>query len=399
MDDPERALTPRSLACALAARWRFDEPVLNDRWALHDVYALDDRRIIVELREGSGTLRVAVTPDAEGSRSLACAGGLALSWVSPGPHDAGLAACRVLAEGLRAGGRHRWRIPPSASWSIPEPLAPRAEEASLREDPDQALLADDARHYEQLFGGLPRAVRVHTADTRAPGISIAFARPRLALPPSGSLYEVPRSFARRRFHGYFARWGCTYVGDGFPRTVPTPTTFRRVAEEEGRRPPLVPRLQRGWRGSISPRSWLSAVLGGTLPVGVAPTWAAWAHRAIRRVSGVEDRSASGRLGSRGWSRQQLASIPIDVGMLAHDMSLHALGLHALSPESWEALTRVAHERLREQSWRSAVRIASFFEGDLTRAAWEVWGALEEPSEFVGAFGARVDELTRTLRGL
>ncbi len=193
------------------------------------------------------------------------------------------------------------------------------------------------------------------------------------MPPSGSLYRVPARFHRRRFRRYFAALGCTY-DDGFMRTVPTPTTFARVAAGA----PLRPRLVSGRRGSVSGVSWVKHIAGdGVLVVPVAPGWAVALHRVIRRS-------------------RRLSRIPVDVGMLAHDVSLHAIGLHAVDEESWQRLRQRARTLLAGASRRKAKRVAAFFEDTLTRAAWDVWKRAEAPEDFGEAFAARTDALEASL---
>lgn len=375
-----RLLHPRSFARLLP--WRFDEPVLSAAWALFDVYALDQRRLVVELREGPRTLRISVVPN--GAEPAATrVGGLALSWMSPGPNDAGAAACRALAQALAAPGPEpEWRIPGDASQQVPEALPVRLDEVSLHDDPDHALLTRDATNYTRLYGGRPRAVRVSKVAGTAiddAGLSMHYPAPRgHELPPSGSLYPVPSGFFRRDFRAYFAALGCAY-GDGVPRTVPSPSTFARaVSRTLGHAAPLQPRLIQGARSSVSSRAWAHAVLSGTLPVGVAPAWAVGVHQRIRAVGA-------------------LSRIPVDVGMLAHDISLHALGLHAVRRSTWDRLVGIAAEQIRRGGRGAVGRIARFFEGDLTRTAWDVWGALDKPQAFTEAFDGRVDALIASMR--
>lgn len=386
MSPPPRELSPRAVARLLAPEWRIDAPVLDGSWTLADVHATGRAEcVVLELARGARRLALAVEPGG-GAPPEQTAGGLAASWLAPGPPDAGHAAALELARILRAklgDARPRWAMPPSAVRLVPDAVARevRAEPARLDEDPDGALLSADAASYARLYGSAPRAVRVTLRGAAPRGVSVHHPAPIDGThPPSGRLYEVPHRFHRRRFRRYFAALGCTYE-DGVPRTVPTPTTFAAAAEAAlGHPPPLCPRLERGGRPSIDARRWAARVVDATLPVAVAPRWAVALHRTLRRVEG-------------------LSHIPVDVGMLAHDVSLHALGLHAVDPAGWEALTRTARERLRRPGRGTARAVAAFFEGTLTRTAWDVWNALEAPEGFAAAFAARVDELEAELRGL
>src|SRR5690606_39162863 len=234
----------------------------------------------------------------------------------PGPADAGVAACRALVAilGAKVADRAKWVIPKDAELLVPDAVAEevRVEPGRLEDDPDCAMLAKDARQYARLFGAAPRAARVVTGASPTPGVSLHYPPPRAgALPPSGRLYAVPQQFHRRRFRRYFAALGCTFE-DGVPRTVPTPWTFEHaVIRVRGSPPPLRPRFVQGWRGSTSGAKWVERIVREqVLPVSVAPRWAVEVHRHIRR-------------------HERLATIPVDVGMLAHDVSLHALGLHAV----------------------------------------------------------------------
>jgi hypothetical protein len=377
-----RELSPRSLASLIGPEWRFDAPVLRGGWALTDVYALGTDRVVIELRADGQTLRIAIRPMSPRG-SMGGAAGLSVSWMAPGPADAGAAACRVLTElfGTKLGAGPRWVVPSEAELLVPEILGDevRVEPARLEDDPDHALLAKDARQYERLFESAPRPVRITTGESACPGVSLHYPAPRNgAQPPSGRLYPVPQRFHRRRFRGYFASLGCVFR-DGVPRTVPTPSTFERaVMRTRGSLPPLRPHLVRGWRGSISGRAWIARIVRErVLPVPVAPRWAVELHRAIRRVD-------------------RLATIPVDVGMLAHDVSLHALGLHAVDAACWEALIGRARERLRRGSRARALRVAAFFEGLLTRTAWEVWNEIDEPEDFASAFARRTGEVEAEL---
>lgn len=373
-----RELSPRTLARLLEPDWRFDAPVLGGRGALTDVYTVGGDRVVVELsvddRPVCVSIRLAPSPQASASA------GLAIEWARPAPSDAGDAAVRALGAILRRkipdGASTRWSIPSDAALRRPHALEAelRAESASFEEDPDGRLLAIDSAHYACLFGTSTRALRV----PGAPGISVHHPAPRRGTELSGDLYPVPERFHRRAFRRYFAALGCTY-DEGIPRTVPTPSTFAAAtARVLGAPAPWQPRLVRGTGHSISPRAWIRRVLReDVLPVSVAPRWAVQLHRVVRAVT-------------------RPARSTVDVGILVHDVSFHAIGLHAIDHGFWQALTRRARERLATGGRGRAISLAAFFEGSLTRAAWDVWKRVEAPADFREAFARRHAELEAEL---
>jgi len=383
MTTARRELSPRALAHALEPDWRFDERVVGE-WTLTDIYPGDATRLIVELRAGTRRLRLTVAPSLPGDRpSVNTAAGLSIAWMQPASSDAGKATCDairdVLARSLGAGPT-AWEVPPAAELLVPDACRDeiRVEDAPIDADPDAQLLCVDAVHYERLFGTRPRGKRV-TFGEQAHGVSIDYPAPTNGtLPPSGALYSVPTRFHRRPFRAYFAALGCVFDG-GFPRTVPTPTTLdRAVRALLGHAPPLRPRLLRGAYGAISARAWTRRVaFDSVLPVAVAPRWAVEVHRVARRAG-------------------LLARVPVDVGMLAHDVSLHALGVHAVDEGWWATLLERARARLRWAHIARVRRLAAFFEGTLTRTAWEVWREVDAPEDFSAAFAQRAGELDAAL---
>lgn len=373
-----RELSPRTVARLLAPAWRFDAAVVGE-WTLDDVHASGrSGSVIVELRCGGAVTSIALEPDVgRAAHETAC--GLALSWAEPGDADAGVAACRALAAQIHAAvpdSTARWAVPDDAAVRLPDTLAAEIEvrPASLDDDPDAALLRTDAVQYARLYDVTPQAVEVHADGVLPIGVSVHHPAPANgAQPPSGSLYPVPLRFHRRAFRRYFGALGCAYL-DGVPRTVPTPATFERAVRRAlGRGPALVPCLERGRRPSTEPERWAARVAEHVLPIGVAPRWAVELHRQLRRS-------------------ERLSRVPVDVGMLAHDMSLHALGLHAIPKERWEALAWRARERLRTGGRSAARRVAELFESTVTKAAWDAWNEAETPDAFAAAFERRFDAL-------
>ena len=365
------------MAGLLAPRWRIDGPVLAGRGSLADLYMLGRERLVVALEvEGH---RLALTLCAEDPRE-ADAAGLSISWVQPPSKDLEAPAStaqRELAEILRAQipeADPSWQVPPEAVCLYPEATVLRGEDAAFDEDPDAALLGLDAVHYARLFGASTRALRL----PGAPGISIHHPAPPPGAALAGELYPVPENFHRRTFRRYFAALGCTY-DDGLPRTVPTPATFVAATTRVlGRPGPWRPQLRRGSGHATTPVSWIRQVLNGQmLPVEVAPRWAVELHRVVRALTRPE--------------RSTVA-----VGILAHDASLHAIGLHAVDPEFWATLVQRAREQLAIGGRRRALAVASFFEGTLTRTAWEVWNEVERPEDFQEAFARRHDGLLAAL---
>lgn len=376
--DPQ-PLSPRHLAQSLGDAWRLDRP-LAAGYRLFDVYRHEQREaVLVELVAGIRRLVVEVSPHQTGP-AAAHAAGLALRWRPPGPADAGHAVCQGMARALtdRLGPHpRRWRVLPSSLRHLPAAL--RAElgwvGARLDDDPDHALLRADGRHYARLFGADSAARRVHAVQGDGPGISMYYPAPRRgSLPPSGAIYPAPaRVVHRRRMRTYFAHLGCLFDEDGMPRTVPTPHTLTRALAGRPALARLRPRLVRIRGLSLRAAAWARSVAGGVLPVSVAPAWAVELMRVLRRA-------------------RRLQRISIDVGMLVHDISLHALGLHAIPGAAWDALVT----RAAALGPRHAPQVAAFFEETLTRTCWALWRELDAPADFAGAFERRTDDLLAAL---
>ncbi|MEZ4385716.1 MAG: hypothetical protein R3A79_30635 [Nannocystaceae bacterium] len=214
------------------------------------------------------------------------------------------------------------------------------------------------------------------------GVCVRYPPPRNGrLPPSAAVYPVPAQIGlRRSMRAHFAGLGFVFDDDLRPRTVPTPTTFSRALADRGDLARLRPQLVDGRAPMLHAIAWAAHLRRGVLPISVAPRWAVQLHRLVRQVPA-------------------LASIPCDVGMVVHDMGLHALGLHAIPAASWDALVARAEGRVRARGLRLVPRIAAFFEGSLTRTSWEVWRSIDAPGEFAAAFDARLPGLEAELADL
>jgi len=80
-----------------------------------------------------------------------------------------------------------------------------------------------------------------------------------------------------------------------------------------------------------------------------------------------------------------------VGMIVHDMNLHALGIHAVPAGGWEELVAQAAEIVRRRFW-VLPRLADFFEAPVTKLCWDIWRDIDEPDDFAPAFETRFHDL-------
>lgn len=382
MTAPARDLSPRHLTEALGPAWQLDHPFVADLCP-YDAYRHEQREtVLLELVAPGRRLQIEVSPRPV-QHPAASAAGLALTWRSPGPPDAGEAVCRRLAQLLRdrlGPAPQRWRVLPASLRHTPTALAAelRWTPARIADDPDRILLSTDADHYARLYGTRSMARRLAATHGDGPGISIHYPAPRRgALPPSGAIYPAPaRVVHRRRMRTYFAQLGCLFDAHGFPRTVPTPNTLASALADRPGLARLRPRMLPNRGPSLRASTWAGWITAHVLPISVAPTWAVQTVRVLRRA-------------------RRLQRIPIDVGMLVHDVSLHALGFHAISREAWDALvTRANRHRHHHPS-----RVAAFFEETLTHACWTLWRELDAPEQFATAFERDLDSLLRELDAL
>jgi hypothetical protein len=392
----ENILSPRRLLEHLHATLQLDDVVL-DGYVLADCFRLDaGEPLRVELRRDRDRFELQVEPavELEERRPLARVAGLDVSYRNGAPSDLAAAACRRFAEHLQLAlgdAPRRWTFAPPSLRELPARVAAelRFEPATLDRDPDRELLRRDFANYERLYGVRPEVVAVHVEGTPAPGVSIHYpAAHDGRVPNSGTVYPLaPRIAHRRRMRRYFAGLGCLADDDGFPRTVPTPTTFTRALDRVSSNARMRPRMIAGVSASLRPIHWGVLVRRNLLPVTVAPRWSVEVHRRIRDIG-------------------PLQNIPCDVGMLPHDMSVHALALHAVPGDAWDELLAEGQQRVRARPWSVLAgpwgvlaRLASFFEGAITTRCWAAWQEAEEPDEFADRFAPHFDALVHELRSL
>jgi hypothetical protein len=391
------SLSPRALLEILAPALRLDDELVEG-WTLADCYRLDEREpVCLELRRAGERVELEVEPEVgegEAPKPAAGAAGLRLGYRVTAAREAAVAACRALAELLEAqlgAAARSWVVEPPSLAHLAEAVAAevRCEPASLVGDPDRALLLRDFDAYERLYGVRPGVFVVHVQGEAVPGVSVHYPAARNGrVPNSAAVYPAARRVAhRRRMRRYFGHLGCSFDVQGCPRTVPTPTTYARALAGRGGLARVRPKMIAGVSASLRPVHWGVLVRRSLLPVSVAPPWSVEIHRRIRDV-------------------ELLANIPCDVGMLVHDMGLHALALHAVPAEAWDELLRRAFERVRARPWSVLAgpfgllaRLASFFEGPVTTHCWKAWQEADEPEDFERCFAPHFDALRDELREL
>jgi hypothetical protein len=393
----ESAISPRELLAHLSPGLTLDCEVVGG-YVLSDCHRLDAREPVrLELRRGSSRIEIQIepTPEQPRHRPLVSVAGLDIGYrspVSPDEAEVAAAACRRVAEQLRAGlgeAPRRWTVPPPSLRELAEPIAAelRSEDSELDGDPDHALLRQDFAAYERLYGARPRALAVSVLGQRVPGICVRYPEPRNGrVPNSASLYSTSLRIAhRRRMRRYFAGLGYLFDDDAVARTVPTPSTYARALGGRRELAAIRPRMIAGVGASLRPIHWGLLVRRNLLPVSVAPSWAVALHERIRDI-------------------ERLDQIPCDVGMLPHDMGLHAAGLHAIPTAAWDDLLGLALARVRSRPWRVLAgpfgvlaRLAAFFEGPITTHCWKAWQEADEPEDFAGCFASHHRELLDELR--
>jgi hypothetical protein len=394
-DATNATLSPRRLLEHLRPTLRLDDELL-DGYVFADCFRLDAREPLrVELRRDRDRFELQIEPELGNRRPLANVAGLDVSYRNgDAPSELAAAACRRFAEHLQlalGNAPQRWSMAPPTLRELPADVVAelRIEPATLDREPDRELLRRDFVNYERLYGVRPEVVEVHVEDAPARGVSIHYpAAHDGRVPNSGTVYPLaPRIAHRRRMRRYFAGLGCVADDDGFPRTVPTPTTFARALETASGRARVRPRLVAGVSASLRPIHWGMLVRRNLLPVTVAPRWSVEIHRRIRDIG-------------------PLQNIPCDVGMLPHDMSVHALALHAVPGDAWDELLAVGYERVRARPWSVLAgpwgvlaRLANFFEGAITTHCWAAWQEADEPEEFADRFAPHFDTLVHELRSL
>lgn len=374
-------LSPARLLSALPESLQIDRSVVGG-FALHDCLRLADHEPVrLDYRCGDARIEIDVSASTgEGPPRLAEVAGLGISFRRGSDSAAATSIVHTLAAALRARfglEPRRWRLLPVSGRHVPSAIAGeiRIFAAELGDDPDGALLLRDAAHHDLCYGARPEAVQVAIRGREVDGLSVRYPAPRNGrVPPSAAVYPVPaRVGLRRSMRAHFAGLGVVFDEDLRPRTVPTPATFRRALAGRSEIARLRPRLVAGLGPLLPAITWASYLRRGVLPISIAPSWAVHLHRLVRRVP-------------------PLAKIPCDVGMVVHDMGLHALGLHAIPAAAWEGLVDRAVRRVRARGLRLVPRIAGFFEGSLTRTSWEVWKMIDAPADFGPAFMGRLPAL-------
>ncbi|MFO7564878.1 MAG: hypothetical protein R6X02_19695 [Enhygromyxa sp.] len=389
-------LSPRELLAHLSPGLQLEREVI-DGYVLSDCYRLDPREPVrLELRRGRARIEVSVEPSPEHPRHqpMVTVAGLGIGYRNPAPAELAASACERVAELLRAKlgeAPRRWSLAPPSLRVLAEPIAAElgCEAAQLEADPDHRLLRRDFDAYQRLYGARPEAVAVSVDGQPIAGISIHYPRPRNArVPNSASLYSTSLRIAhRRRMRRYFASLGYLFDEDAVLRTVPTPTTYARSIADRRERAAIRPRLIAGVGASLRPIHWGALVRRNLLPVSVAPSWAVAVHQRTRELP-------------------LLDRIPCDVGMLPHDMGLHAAALHAVPATAWDELRELALARVRGRPlqvlagpWGLLARLAVFFEGPITTRCWKAWQEADEPEDFERCFAPHLRELLDELREL
>jgi hypothetical protein len=393
----EATLDPSHLLELLRGSLSLDEPVVDD-FRLADCHRLGEGDpVIVELLRGPQE-RIVVAVDAieddDPHEPAARVAGLGLSYRESVSRELGLEACKLLASLLdrRLGASPRRWVPPSSSrCSLAGPVAAEVtwRRATFDEEGDRSVLERDFDHYARLYGVRPAVAQVVVGEDAAPGVSVHYPAPvGDRVPNSAAIYPIsPRITHRRRMRRYFGGLGYAFDEHGQARVVPTPQTYGRALTGRAGLARVRPHMVASRTSSLSPLRWGSIVRRHVLPISVAPRWAVELHRHTRNV-------------------RLLENIPCDVGMIVHDMSLHAMALHAVPEAAWDALVRRAVARVRARPWSllagrlgMLARLAAFFEGPLTSACWEAWREADEPEDFASCFSARFESLMHALETL
>lgn len=392
-------LSPRHLLELLAPKLAVDDVVFDD-WRLFDAYRLDPGEpVCVELRRADGgreSARIEFEPARgdETHRAMAEVGGLRLGYRSTTAAAVGVAACRALAEILAAvlgDAQIRWTVAPPSLETMAAAIEAEVawRPSGFGAELDAQLFVRDFDHYERLYAVRPQVRQVSVAGEAVAGVSIHYPAPRNGrVPPSAAVYPTSLRIAhRRRMRRYFGRLGCVFDRAAEPRTVPTPTTYARALRGREGLARLRPRMVDGVSGSMQPIHWGVLVRRHVLPVTVAPSWSVAIHRRLRDLG-------------------PLARIPCDVGMLVHDMGLHAFGLHAIPEPAWDELVALGLERIRAKParvlggrWGILAGLAAFFEGPVTSRCWDAWERTDEPEDFAAAYAPAHRALVAELRQL
>lgn len=378
-----QTLSPIMMVEMLAPRWRFDSLYAAECLA-YDVYVHAQRAALcLEFTHEGKVLTLEVRPEDEGP-AAAKAWGLSISHERSGDESSrrAKALCDQVADDLRAHGSPEtevptWVCPFAIDTELPGMLAEEVQVA-VSSAPVEGQLIRDMKHYEALYQSHPvaREIRVHD---RPVGMSVYYPAPNGGMvPASAAIYQAPARVRRRRIlRLHFASLGCAFDAEGMPRTVPSPATLRSVLQS--RQEKLVPlRWVERRLGPMQAPEWVRYLLRErALPVTLAPRLMVHAHRALRRVL-------------------PSSRIPVDVGMLVHDASVHGLVFSDIDAALWDEFARQAESILRRRP-RSAAAVARFYEEDLTQACWQTWRSVDDPTQFAERFDDEVDGLRDKLR--
>lgn len=256
----------------------------------------------------------------------------------------------------------------------------RLREATALRPPEELPLED---HLHELGDEAPLLAPLAHAYREHYGESIALVRwqsgpPSLLFPdvaPDQSLFLHGSQHLDRdvRFTAYLRDLGYG-MADGKLRLVPTPAGFvarRRAMGLEARG--FEPRLILARTPVLSSRTWLRSLGEGVFPINLRGELAYRLTRPAREVG----RRLHDELATM-WHTHFHA--------LGHDMSLHVFGMHRLEARHTRELTDRAAKAARALRPRTAVTVARFVEGDLTRHCVRVWNDIDRPE----AFESRVD---------
>lgn len=389
-------LSPRRLVGWLSPAISLDAEVI-DGWLLSDCYRLSDSEPVrLELSRGQQRFEIDVQPAPEQAshRPLALVAGLELGYRASAPAEPATAACKRIAECLRASlgdAPRRWQLAAPSLLELIEPVAAelRSEPTALDADPDHAILAHDFANYERLYGARPQALAVRVLDQPAHGVSVFYPSPRNGRTPnSTAVYPTPLRIAhRRRMRLYFGRMGYLFDEHTTLRTTPTPTTYARALAGRSDVAGIRPRMVAGVSASLRPVHWGMFVRRNILPVTVAPNYSVAIHQRIRDIGPTKN-------------------IPCDVGAVTHDMGLHALAVHAIPEAAWQQILELAFARVLRRPLSVLAgpygvlwRLAQFFEGPLTTHGWKAWAEVDEPEDYARCFAPHLDQLLDELRAI
>lgn len=376
-----QTLSPSRLVEMLTPRWSFDQAYAADSVA-YDVYVHPQRAALcLEFTRAGKTTVLEVRPH-DGGPAAAKAHGLVVSYErTASSQPQAKALCDQVAADLRTWHQTqerapRWLCPHSRDTPLPGALALEVQVRPLAV-PVERELARDMNHYEALYGSRPTA-RELLVRGKAIGVSVHYPAPSGGtVPASAAIYPGPALVRRRRrLRLHFAELGCVFDEEGMPRTVPTPATLRSALES--RHEKFIPLRWVKRRGlPMEAREWVAYVLRErTLPITLAPRFVVYAHRALRRLV-------------------PSSTIPVDVGMLVHDASVHGLVFSDIDAALWDEFSRHA-KSIHRRGRRQAFAVARFYEETLTNACWRTWRSVDEPARFSERFNQEVDALREAL---